>query len=203
MKSWHQGEEKEQRGCKSGDPEIILQMKAREAGTEARGKKKIISLCQWESSGRMKNTQEKRRPCRSLHQHWLDLAIEERRGRREAVGMSHHLHISNLHYVQEEGTDRACHSLNSCSFAANWQNANDTRQNCNTQFHVTSFLVILSPRGRTWEWTSSLGTAEKNWPYLSVRQLWSTWQPLFLLQLLWASLWPPNLPPNMLLTDCR
>lgn len=41
----HQGEEKEQRRCKSGDCKIILPMKAKEAGTEPRGKKEVVSLC--------------------------------------------------------------------------------------------------------------------------------------------------------------
>ena len=178
MKSWRQGEEQEQRGCKSEDAKIILQMRAKEAGTEVRGKKKVISLCQWQTSERIKNKQEKRRPCWSLHQHRPDLATGERGGRTEVVGTSHHLHRSNLHHLQEEGTDQARHSVNSCSFAADWQNANGTRQNCNTQFHIPPLLVILSPRGRTWEQTFSFGTAEKNCSYLSVRQLWNTWQPL-------------------------
>lgn len=43
MKSWCQGEKKEQRGCRSGDSEIILQTKAKEAGTEIRGGKESLS----------------------------------------------------------------------------------------------------------------------------------------------------------------
>lgn len=102
-----------------------------------------------------------------------------RNKRREAVRMSHHLHISTMHYVQEEGTDRTRRSVNGYSSAVNWQDVNSTRQNCNTQCHITSLLVIPCPRGRTGQWTSSFRTAQKNWSYLSVRQLWSNLQLLF------------------------
>lgn len=61
--------------------------------------------------------------------------------------MSHPLHRSSLHYVQEEGPDQTRRSANSSSFAGAWQNTNGTCQNCNTPFHSTSLLVILSRKG--------------------------------------------------------
>lgn len=104
-----------------------------------------------------------------------------RNKRREAVRMSHYLHISTLCYVQEEGTDWTRRSVNGYSSAVNWQDANSPRQNYNTQCCITSLLVILCPRGRTGEWTSSFGTAQKNRSYLSVRQLWHICNYFFVL----------------------
>lgn len=67
------------------------------------GEKKV---CQHQSSDRMKNKLAKTETLLILTS-TLARSYNWRNKTGEAVGMSHHLHISSSHYVQEEGPDQA------------------------------------------------------------------------------------------------
>lgn len=66
---------------------MIFQSKAKEDGS--RRKEKMVSLCQEQSSGTMKNEQGKKETLWSSHQHWPDVATGDTRGRRDAVSTIH------------------------------------------------------------------------------------------------------------------
>lgn len=56
--------------------------------------------------------------------------------------MSHRLHISNLHYVQEEGTEQACCSVNSYSIV---QTGRCQRHPLKLQYTIAPRFVASDP----------------------------------------------------------
>lgn len=123
--------------------------------------------------GQWNTSKVRRKPCWSSHQHWPELAIGDTRGSREAVGMSHHSHFRNLCKKREQTRPVAGWAAVALLQTGRTLMAPEKPR---TQLHITPSRVILHPRGTSW--TSSPGTARKNWSHLSARQLSSTWQTL-------------------------